>query len=194
MSEDDEPVALPVDDEPRARDALRETAAPHFLTMPERYEARTPPSPPPVEVRAREPKTHLDPDVWGTGFLRIEEREIPWDVSQALHQRAPQALLRDLFRPERDVYWVEREPLVEGLLDPGGRTALAQARSLRAREPLPTRGCPSTPTMASARRSRCTAGRRPSDARRTRLRAACKHQSAVVFSLKPTQQVSPACR
>ena len=140
MSEADEPSALPVDDEPRARDALRETAAPHFLTMPERYEARTPPSPPPVAVRAREPKTHLDPDVWGTGFLRIEEREVPWDVSQALHQRSPQALLRDLFRPERDVYWVEREPLVEGLLDPGGRTALAQARSLRAREPLPTLG------------------------------------------------------
>ena len=76
--------------------------------------------------RVRPVRRLLDPADWRTGFLRVEgEREIPQELQTDLHENAPQALLRDLYRPVRAEAWVERE-IVEGTGDRGGRAAMQE--------------------------------------------------------------------
>src|SRR5439155_12344478 len=79
----------------------------------------------------------LDPADWGAGYL-VEPREydLPIQLYDDLKQLTPQSLLRDLFRPVRELVWVEREVYAE--LDPGGRKAWLEARRAQPREPVPT--------------------------------------------------------
>jgi hypothetical protein len=87
----------------------------------------------------RPPKLHLEPDDWGAGFLRADrERDIPMALSTDLHENMPQALLRDLYRPEYEERFIERE-IVEG----SGRSAfpaLREAREAQRKPPLPRIG------------------------------------------------------
>lgn len=89
----------------------------------------------PTNLRAQ--KTHLDPEDWRTGFLRVErERDIPVELQNDLHQNMPQALLRDLYRPVHEERWIARE-IVEGTADRGGFGAMHEARAARTIPPLP---------------------------------------------------------
>ena len=84
----------------------------------------------------RPPKLHLDPSDWGAGYLRAErEREVPMALSGDLRENMPQALLRDLYRPEYEERFVERER-VEGS-ERGALPALREARQARQKPPLP---------------------------------------------------------
>jgi hypothetical protein len=90
-----------------------------------------------VPLRARPPKTHLEPADWGTDFLRADrERDIPMQLTSDLRENMPQALLRDLYRPVYERGWIERE-IHEGTADRGGLGAMREAREARQRVPLP---------------------------------------------------------
>src|SRR5262245_8848725 len=65
--------------------------------------------------RLRAPRMHLDPEAWKTGFVRVEERELPPELYRDLKELTPQALLRDLYRPERQSIWHERIPLEQNV-------------------------------------------------------------------------------
>jgi hypothetical protein len=130
MSTDDKP--------PLAVDVYKELADERILSACERYVSARLVHDFSVELTTRrEPKLHLDPEAWGTGFLAVREREgFPAELIRDLHEVTPQAILRDLYRPVRVSQWFEREVRVE--LDEGGRRALAEARAAAVkREPLP---------------------------------------------------------
>jgi hypothetical protein len=86
--------------------------------------------------RWKAPELHLDPARWGTGFLAVREREIPWQLSDDLKQLSPQALLRDLHRPVMELRILPREP-VEGTDRRAALAALGELRGLRQKPPLP---------------------------------------------------------
>jgi len=84
----------------------------------------------------RPPKLHLDPSDWRAGYLRADrERDIPMELSADLHENMPQALLRDLYRPDFPERFIMRE-LVEGS-ERGALPALREAREARQKPPLP---------------------------------------------------------
>ena len=84
----------------------------------------------------RPPKLHLDPADWGAGYLRADrERDIPMQLSSDLRENMPQALLRDLYRPEYQERFIERE-LVEGS-ERSALPAMREARQARQKPPLP---------------------------------------------------------
>jgi len=88
-----------------------------------------------MPVQLREPRVHLDPSDWRAGYLRADrEYEIPHQLRVDIRENMPQALLRDLFRPERQSIWIEREP-VEGT---GGAKSVDAMRLLREARQLPT--------------------------------------------------------
>jgi hypothetical protein len=90
-----------------------------------------------VPTNVREPKLHLEPDDWRAGYLRADrEREIPPELESDLRQNLPQALLRDLYRPEHEERWIERE-IVEGSGDRGGVAAMQAVRDARKLPALP---------------------------------------------------------
>jgi hypothetical protein len=115
-----------------------EVVDPRLIAHCERYEQRaqrrgTAPSP----VRTvRPPELHLDPKQWGTGFLAVREREIPWQLSDDLKQLSPQALLRDLHRPEMELRGVAFRP-IEGTDRQAPLKELGELRGLRQKPPLP---------------------------------------------------------
>jgi hypothetical protein len=83
-------------------------------------------------------KLHLDPRDYYAGYLNVrDDMEVPYELRRDLSERVPQALLRDLARVVYPDEPIERRP-VELALDPGGRQALAEARSARVLPPLPT--------------------------------------------------------
>jgi hypothetical protein len=125
---------LGVDELPRARDAVHYIADRRILAACERRQRQQPFPEPSLRIYLREPRTHLSPEEWRTGFLAVHERFIPPELEHDLKQNAPQALLRDLYRPVREEKWVEPEVLVT--LDPAARGALAEARQMRRLEPL----------------------------------------------------------
>jgi hypothetical protein len=89
----------------------------------------------PMNVRAT--KLHVEPADWRTGFLRVErERDIPMELTNDLRQNMPQALLRDLFRPEHEERWFERE-IIEGTVDRAGVAAMQEARAARRAPEVP---------------------------------------------------------
>jgi hypothetical protein len=92
--------------------------------------------PRPLPVRIQPPELHLDPAQWGVGFLAVHERTIPWQLSEDLRQLSPQALLRDLHRPEMELRWVSREP-IEGTDRRAAVGALTELRALRQKPELP---------------------------------------------------------
>jgi hypothetical protein len=128
---------LPESSEPRARNTYQTTADRRLLARIERHYDDTrffqrfelP-------VYYREPTLHLEPERWNTGYLQVHDYFIPHELEQDLHALTPQSLLRDLYRPVRDNYWVEREVLVS--LDWGGREAMVEARGMKRREARPT--------------------------------------------------------
>ena len=79
---------------------------------------------------------HLDPTVWRTGFLSVEDGGAPLELREAMNELTPQALLRDLFRPEFSQAPVPLD-LQDLALDPGGRRAYAELRASLVREPVP---------------------------------------------------------
>ena len=92
-----------------------------------------------VATSLRAPKLHLDPADWGAGYLRADrERDVPMQLSTDLHENMPQALLRDLYRPDFPERFVERE-LVEGS-ERSALPAMRQAREARQKPPLPRIG------------------------------------------------------
>jgi hypothetical protein len=82
-------------------------------------------------------KTHLEPAAWGIGFLEVHDREIPPALSFDLQQRVPQALLRDLHRPEYPERMITFET-IEGTGDRQGRESWELARAARTIPPRPT--------------------------------------------------------
>lgn len=75
---------------------------------------------------------HLDPGVWGTGFLEVHDSIAGDNIQSLLHEPIPQALLRDLFRPPFS------EPRqfarLELPLDPGAREAYRLIQEAKRRE------------------------------------------------------------
>ena len=71
-----------------ARLESRTEEADEYVTLPE---------PPPLHIE--QPLDKFDIHAWRFNFLDIREREIDEDLYDALRQRAPQAVLRDLHRP-----------------------------------------------------------------------------------------------
>ncbi len=120
-------MTAPSDEKPPlAGDVYRELADEWILRGVERYANARLIHDFTVAITLREPKLHLDPSAWGTGFLGVHEREgFPAELYRDLHELTPQSILRDLFRPVFQSVWHEREVRVE--LDEGGRRALAEA-------------------------------------------------------------------
>jgi hypothetical protein len=85
----------------------------------------------------REQKTHLDPRDWGAGYLAVHDHEPSHRLLADLREVAPQALLRDLYRPERVIRPVHLEHHEGTALDYGGRAGVREARAARERQPLP---------------------------------------------------------
>ena len=80
--------------------------------------------------------TSLEPQVWGAGFLRVEERELPPQLHADLRLNAPQAFLRDLFRPVREFFAV-LEPVEGTRLLGAWQEATQEARAARTRAEIP---------------------------------------------------------
>jgi hypothetical protein len=129
---------LGLDELPKAKHAYRYVLDNRWLRQIERWERTAPKLTHPVGVPTwvREMKHHLDPDDWNTGFLKVRDYDPPMQLLTDLHAVAPQALLRDLFRPVMELRWYERELLVR--LDYGGQEAVREGRSWLKRDPLPT--------------------------------------------------------
>ncbi len=82
------------------------------------------------------PRTSLEPEGWGLRDMEPREVLRPQDLVDALKQRMPQALLRDLHRPVRPVVRPPGEHHYEH--DPAGVIALKSAKMAQLREALPT--------------------------------------------------------
>jgi hypothetical protein len=94
---------------------------------------------PTLPMALRPQPTHFDRvSDWYAGYLGVRgEVEQPYELNRDLKERAPQALLRDTYRPIRCQGGVP--PAYHELdLDPGGRRALAEARQGLVRQPIPT--------------------------------------------------------
>jgi hypothetical protein len=143
------------DDEPRAREVLRQVADRRLLAGVERRAHG-------FDGRVREPapspslRVHVEPETWGAGYLNVREREIPPELMGDLDELTPQANLRDLFRPVMESIWHEREPMTEAL-DPGGRRAWAELRASRVLEARPTIAPTAREVAAEQRRRRAWA-------------------------------------
>lgn len=86
-----------------------------------------------VEVNV---KLNVDVEKWGTGFLSVRDREPPGDLSSALREVTPQALLRDLFRPEMQFPF--QSEVKEGMFRPPLTETYRSIRAAQQREPLPS--------------------------------------------------------
>ena len=124
------------DDEPRASEVLARLADQALIDGIDRrahqrlvhaFDVASPP----------EPKLHLEPRDWGTGFVSSERREredLPPEMLADLRELTPQAKLRDLYRPVMESRWHERETRVEPV---DASRWLDEARAAQRREPLP---------------------------------------------------------
>jgi hypothetical protein len=136
VSDDGERVGLDVDELPRAKDACRYIADSRLLRRIERMATRVMVREPNLPVRAGTLPFHLEPSDWRAGYLDVHEYDLPPDLFGDLKRATPQALLRDLFRPdpppllyhEREVLWTH---------DWAGTKVLKEAREARKRDPLP---------------------------------------------------------
>ena len=85
-------------DEPK-RSAYREHCDPRLLARLDRYEQKLPSRDYRIGSPARPIRTHLDPADWRAGFLAVRDGGRPDEIASCMYEQAPQALLRDLFRP-----------------------------------------------------------------------------------------------
>ena len=135
---DGERIGLDDDELPRAAAAVQYIADRRLLSRIARLERESGAMvrPPEVKLYAGELPNHLDPADWRAGYLAVREIELPPQLYADIHENAPQALLRDLYRPVPEAFvWHEREVAVE--LDFAGTRALAEARAAQKRDPLP---------------------------------------------------------
>jgi hypothetical protein len=138
VSEADDRIGLDIDELPKARDAYPHLADKRVLERVARLEHKssTMVRDPELPIRAGTLPFHLEPSDWRAGYLSVHEVELPPQLHGDLRECAPQALLRDLFRPEREAFvWYDRETLVT--IDRGGRAAFRDALAAQKRDPLP---------------------------------------------------------
>lgn len=119
--------------------------------------------------------THFDNVLtdWHVGYLSVREpdpEEVPRELIQDLAERAPQAILRDIYRPVHRETFVERT-VHEIEWDPAGQRAIAEAKEGLKREPLPQLESSVALVMTEQRRRRRFMNRpwlpyRPDDAPR----------------------------
>jgi hypothetical protein len=120
---------------PRARDVYKENADPRIIRNLERLLHDQPERNFELPMYHRVPDLHVNPHAWRTGFLVVREYEPPWDLQSAMHESTPQALLRDLYRPQYELRWHEREVLF--WFDYGGREGMKEARAAQQRPARP---------------------------------------------------------
>jgi hypothetical protein len=137
MASDEERVGLDTEELPRVRDSYTYVADPRLLKRLERQQQEAasfvrPPNPP---LWLGELPNHMDPSDWRAGYLKVRELEPSDYWLTEMYEVSPQALLRDLYRPERETFWceLERHPA----LDRGGAAAVAEARAAQQRDPIP---------------------------------------------------------
>jgi len=116
-------------------DDWQRTANPSLLAQVERWSHSARPFEVTLPLKVREPRLLIERSGWRARCdFEIGEREIPFELTNDLQERAPQAKLRDLFRPVMELGWHERDQLVEPT-DVAGLGAIAEAR---AAQQLPT--------------------------------------------------------
>jgi hypothetical protein len=124
----------------QAQQRIRDSADPVILKRVERWIAhRMVPLNPRLPLAIRPQPTHFERLAdWYAGYLGVRgEFEAPYELRRDLKEAVPQSVLRDVYRPVRSEQQVE--PVRHELnLDPGGRSALAEARAALVREPIPT--------------------------------------------------------
>ena len=136
--EANERVGLDTDELPRAKDAFHYIADRRLVDRVVRNgraagELVRDPS---LPIRAGVLPNHMEPADWRAGYLEVHDYEAPAQLFQDLKQCTPQALLRDLYRPEYQAFvWHEREVMVT--IDRGGTQALKEAFAAQKLEPLP---------------------------------------------------------
>src|ERR1700712_3194238 len=142
------------------QERITKDADPQVLRRTARWEDhhRLPPRkgtelPPPLPMALRPQPTHFDRvSDWYCGYLGVrQEYELSYEDQQDLKQCVPQSILRDIFRPVKTPQFEWERPDFE--LDPGGRKALAEAKKMLQRDPLPTL-VPATEVFAAARQRR----------------------------------------
>ena len=118
---------------------IRRDADPRILSRIDRWlHARMLPSRE-LPQALRPQTTHFDNVLkeWHVGYLAVRElEEVPHELRQDLAERAPQAILRDIYRPVHREKFVERT-VHEIELDPAGQRAYSEAKAGLKREPLP---------------------------------------------------------
>jgi hypothetical protein len=129
-------VRLP-EPEPLAKDRLEEVASRYLIARCFAWETAHKPFEPTMRLYVREPETFVERTDWRIqGIFDMNEYEPPWELKRDLAERAPQAKLRDLYRPELQIPWVAREMLVEPR-DSAGLEAIAEMKAMLVREALP---------------------------------------------------------
>ncbi len=129
--------ALPSGERPEpllAKQVLQHVASHWIMNRMERFRRIQPRHVAQRLSHAPEPRLHLDPAEWRTGFLNVRDYDPPQELLNDLREVAPQALLRDLFRPESEYAnsWERQEPR-----DIAGIEGMRWARASRVRDPLP---------------------------------------------------------
>lgn len=108
--------------------------------------------PPPLPMAIRPQPTHFDRLAdWYCGYLGVrDDYEVSYETQQDLKHAVPQAILRDIYRPVKNITreW-ERHDFE---LDPGGRQAMAEAKKAQQRDPLTP--LPSSLTVFAAEQRR----------------------------------------
>jgi hypothetical protein len=135
--ESEERVGLDTDELPRAKDAIGYIADKRLMRRLEGQVRRASRmvNEHSLPTWAGQLPFHLEPSDWRTGFLNVYEWNLSPEVHHNLKECLPQALLRDLFRPDFTTQWSPRELMFE--LDPGGVKALKDARDARKLDPVP---------------------------------------------------------
>src|SRR3974390_1345864 len=111
MASDVERVGLDTEELPRARDAYAYVADQRLvarLVQNEKQAASFVRTPNP-KLWAGELPNHIDPSDWRARPLKVRELDPADYWLTEMHEVSPQALLRDLYRPERETFWCELE-------------------------------------------------------------------------------------
>lgn len=138
MSDEGERIGLDTDELPRAKDACHYIADRRLLGRIERMRVRSVNMvrDPSLPIRLGTLPFHMEPSDWRAGYLDDHEYDLPPELYGDMKRVAPQALLRDLFRPgppplqyqDREVLWTH---------DWAGAEAFKEVRAARKRDPLP---------------------------------------------------------
>jgi hypothetical protein len=137
VSDDAERIGLDTDELPLAKVAFQYVADKRILGRIARLQRRSSRmvQEQNLSLRGKEPATHLEPSDWRTGFLAVHDYDLPFELFEALKECTPQALLRDLYRPDPPaMMYQEREEMVR--IDRGGAEAMKEARAAQKRDPI----------------------------------------------------------